>query len=110
MLCALKNFVKDHTSQSAGAGITVSIFNLCIDATVRTREVPLVHATCDVITLSRTRNCFTQYLVYSLGEWEIYFVEAPRIYDRGMEFLHVRPTYLSFDCDIAEIFGSWFQQ
>ena len=52
--------VHSKTSQSAGAGIRVSIFNSSNDATVRTREVPLVHATCDVSTQSRTRSHFTQ--------------------------------------------------
>ena len=44
MLCAFKNFITDCTSQSAGAGIRASIFNCCNTATVRTWEVPLVHA------------------------------------------------------------------
>ena len=52
MLCAFKTFITDRTSQSAGAGMRTSIFNRCNDATVRTREVPLVHASYDVITLS----------------------------------------------------------
>ena len=51
-LCACKNFIADRASQSAGAGIRASIFNRCSNATVRTREVTLVHASCDVITLS----------------------------------------------------------
>ena len=34
------------------------------DTTVRTPEVPLVYASCDVITLSRTSSCFTQWMVY----------------------------------------------
>ena len=38
-------------SQSAGAGIRASMFIHCNDATVRIRKVPLVHASCDVITL-----------------------------------------------------------
>ena len=58
-LC-IQNFITDRTSQSAGAGIRASIFNRCNDATVRTREVPLVHVPCDVNTLSRTRSRFTQ--------------------------------------------------
>ena len=33
-----------HTSKLIGDGIKVSIFNCCNDATVITREVPLVHA------------------------------------------------------------------
>ena len=48
------------TSQSAGARIRASNFNRCNNATVGTREVLLVHALCDVITLSRTRSRFTQ--------------------------------------------------
>ena len=59
-LCAFKNFVRHRTSQSAGAGIWDSIFNRCNDATVRTQKVPLVHASCDVITLSRTWSRFKQ--------------------------------------------------
>ena len=55
-----KNFTIDHTSESAGAGLRASNFNRCNDATVRTWEVSLVHASCDVITLSRTRCRFTQ--------------------------------------------------
>ena len=47
-------------SQSVGAGIRASIFNRCNDATVRTREVPLVHATCNVIALSRTCSRFAK--------------------------------------------------
>ena len=45
MLCAFKNFITDHTSQSLGAGIRAFIFNQCNDATVRTQEVPLA---CDI--------------------------------------------------------------
>jgi hypothetical protein len=54
----------DRTSQSAGAGIRASIFNTCNDATVRTLEVPLVHAPCYNIALSRMRSRFAQYKVY----------------------------------------------
>ena len=50
-LC-IQNFITDRTSQSAGAEIRASIFNRCNESTVRTRGVPLVHKTCDVITLS----------------------------------------------------------
>ena len=35
MLCAFKHFITDLTSQLAGAGIRVSIFKRCNDATVR---------------------------------------------------------------------------
>ena len=56
MFCAFKHFIIDRTSQSAGAGIRTSIFNRCNDANVRTWEVPLVHTSCDVITLPRTRR------------------------------------------------------
>ena len=64
--CALsiQKLYHRRTSQSAGAGIRASIFNRCNDATVRTGEVPLVHATYDGITLSRTRKRFTQEMVY----------------------------------------------
>ena len=53
MVCELKNFITNRTSQSAGAGIRASNFNRCSDATVRTREVPLVHASFDFITISQ---------------------------------------------------------
>ena len=46
----------DSTSQSSGAGIRDSIINRSNDATVRTQEVPLVHASCDVITLTYTQS------------------------------------------------------
>ena len=59
-LCIQKHFITDHISQSAGAGIRASILNLWNDATVKTREIPLVLALCDVITLSRTCSRFTQ--------------------------------------------------
>ena len=44
------------TPQSARVVIRASIFNHCNDASVKTREVLLVHASCDIITLSRTLN------------------------------------------------------
>ena len=60
--CALciQNFITNRTSQSAGAEIRAFIINRCNDAIVRTREVPLMHVTCDVITLSRTHSRFAQ--------------------------------------------------
>ena len=64
MLCAFKNFIADCTSQSAGAEIRASNFNRCNNVTVRAREVPLMHASCDVITLSYTYSHFMQYMVY----------------------------------------------
>jgi hypothetical protein len=63
MLCAFRNFITDRTSQSAGAGI----FNSCNAATVRTQEVPLVHAPCYSIALSRMRSRFAQYKVANCG-------------------------------------------
>ena len=39
--------------KSVDARMRAPIFNRCNDATVRTQEVLLVHASCDVITLSR---------------------------------------------------------
>jgi hypothetical protein len=63
MLCAFGNFITDRTSQSAGAGIRASIFNSCNAATMRTQEVPLVHAPCYSIALSRIRSRFAQYKV-----------------------------------------------
>ena len=69
-LCIQKLYHK-HTSQSAGAGIKTYIFNRCNDATERTQEVPLVDASCDVITQSRTCSRFEQQMVYKLwGERE----------------------------------------
>ena len=61
-LC-IQNVITDHTSQLAGARIWASNFNRCNDATVRTRELPLVHASWDVITLSRTCSRFMQSMV-----------------------------------------------
>ena len=54
----IQKFIIDRTSQSEGTGIRAFIFNRCNDATVRTREVPLVHSSCDVITLSGARSKF----------------------------------------------------
>ena len=48
------------SNSRAGAVIRASNFNRSNDATVRTREVPLVHASCDVTSLSRTSSRFTQ--------------------------------------------------
>jgi hypothetical protein len=82
---AFKNFITDRTSQLAGAGIRASIFNICNDATVRTQEVPLVHAPCYIIALSRMRSSFVQYKVcYPWDEWETYFVDVPRINNVGI--------------------------
>ena len=58
-LC-IQNFIADLTSQSAVARIRASLFSRCNVATVRTRKVPLVHASCDAITLSLICSCFTQ--------------------------------------------------
>ena len=55
-----KNFITDRTRQSAGTGIRSSIFIRYNDATLRTREVPLVNASWGVITLSCIRSRFTQ--------------------------------------------------
>ena len=60
---SVMNFYQHYalcTSQSAGAEIRASIFNRCNDAVVRTREILLVHAPCDIITLPLTRSRFTQ--------------------------------------------------
>ena len=59
-LYAFKNFISDRTSQLADARLRASIFNHCNDATMRTWDVPLVQASCDVITLSRARSRFMQ--------------------------------------------------
>ena len=56
----IQNFITDRTSRPAGAGIRTSTFNRCNDAGMRTREVPLVHASCDVIALLRTNSGFMQ--------------------------------------------------
>jgi hypothetical protein len=63
MLCAFRNFITDRASQLAGAGIRASIFNSCNAATVRTQEVPLLHAPCYILALSRMRSRFAQYKV-----------------------------------------------
>ena len=47
-----KKNITDGTSQSTGVGIRASIFNRCNNATLRTRKVPVLHSSCDVITLS----------------------------------------------------------
>ena len=47
MLWAFKNFIANRTSQSAGVGIRASNFNRCNDAIVRTREISLLHASCN---------------------------------------------------------------
>ena len=60
MLCALKNFIIDRTTQSAGDRIRASIFNRCNEATVKSREVPLVLGSFGVITLLRTRSRLTE--------------------------------------------------
>ena len=57
---AFKKFIKNCTSKLVGAGIRASFFNRSNDATVRTWEVPLVLASCDVITLSHTCSRFMQ--------------------------------------------------
>ena len=67
-------------TQSAGARIRISIFNRCNDATVRTREVPLMHASCDVITLiTYTQSLHAINGLLAEDEWETYFANAPRI-------------------------------
>jgi hypothetical protein len=64
-LCSVhsETFITDRTSQSAGAGIRASTFNSCNAAIVRTQEVPLVHAPCYSIALSRMCSRFAQYKV-----------------------------------------------
>ena len=59
----LKSAVKPNYNNFTvgGDGIRASIFNRCTKAIVRTREVPLVHASCDVISLSRTRSCINNF-------------------------------------------------
>jgi hypothetical protein len=79
MLCAFRNFITDRTSQSAGAGIRASIFNSWNAATVKTQEVPLVHAPCYSIALWRMRSRFARYKVFYLWDkWETYFADALR--------------------------------
>jgi hypothetical protein len=56
MLCAFRNFITDRSSQSAGAGIRASIFISCNAATVRTQEVPLMHAPCYSIARPTSRK------------------------------------------------------
>ena len=74
MLFAFKSFIIE-TLRSRQEGIRVCILNRCNDATVRTRELPLLHASCDVITLSRahvaSRNkWFTIMFFTRLTSWE----------------------------------------
>ena len=59
MISAFKKNISDRTSQSAGAGIRASIFNRCNDASMTTREIPLVHASCDIVTLSCSLHTVT---------------------------------------------------
>ena len=59
MLCAFKNFITDRTSQLAGTGVRPLIFNRCNDAIVRTREVLLMYASCDDITLITYTHAIT---------------------------------------------------
>ena len=95
MLCAFKNFTTDRTSQSAGAGIRACVFNRCNDATVRTREVPLVHASCDVITLSPNKwftiehPMLSKYCyVYGLLQWVV---------------LHLTPSNEKYGCIFSPV-------
>ena len=59
-LCIQKLYHRLHFTVG-GCWNKSPIFNRCSDATVRTREVLLVHASRDVITLSSTCSCFMQY-------------------------------------------------
>ena len=52
----IQNFIIDRTSQSTGAGIRAYNFNRRNDGTLRIREVPLVHAACDVIAITYTQS------------------------------------------------------
>ena len=45
-------------AQSAGAGISASIFIRCNDATVRTREVSLLHASYDVKSIMYRQSLY----------------------------------------------------
>ena len=62
VLC-IQKLITDCTSQSAGAEIRAFNFNRYSDGTVRIREILLVHASWDVISLSRSRSRFKQYMV-----------------------------------------------
>ena len=58
-LCIQKLYQRPHST--VGGSWTKSLHsNRCNDATVRTREVLLVYASCNVIILSLTRSRFTQ--------------------------------------------------
>ena len=72
-LCSFhsENFITDGTSRSAGAGVRVSFFNRSNDATVRTLEVPLVHASCIIIIRGSVPNVEYQFIFvrYLLHIW-----------------------------------------
>ena len=92
MLCVFENFITDRTLQSAEAGIRASIFNRCNDVTMRTREVLLVLASCDVIILSRRGDGgkLAQILRF------IYLCLLSHSFMKS-QFLIDRPIYISLD-------------
>ena len=60
-LCSVHSKTLSETTFTVGGRVLkkrTSILNRCNNATVRIREVPLVHASCDVLTLSRTSSRF----------------------------------------------------
>ena len=64
MFGAFNYFDLPHFTVGGSWNKKTSIFNRCNDTTVRTREVSLMHASCDVINLSRKCSRFTQYMIY----------------------------------------------
>ena len=52
VLCSVHPILYHRPHITVGAGIRSTILKHCHDPTVRTSEVPLMHASCDVIVLS----------------------------------------------------------
>ena len=76
MLCASKNFIRDRTSQSVGAGIGASIFNHCNDARSENSGRPasvcvILHHYC--ITYRQSLHAINYLIDVGLN-----FVDAPR--------------------------------
>ena len=91
-LCIQKLYHR-YTSQPVGAGIRTSIFNRCNDYTVITREVPVVHASSDVILYHVQAVTSRNKLFNTWGEWETYLVDVPlRTYNNNIIKLHPHET------------------
>jgi hypothetical protein len=78
--CIQKLYHRAHFTVGGSWNKSFHLLNSCNDATVRTQEVPLVHAPCYIIALSCMCSRFSQYKVCWLwDEWETYFVDMPRM-------------------------------